>query len=266
MTGETDPWKALLDPGVERFDEVDTWRATSEPTGPPLRGGGVTLVVGAAGAVGASTVASGLALVGARREGRVLLIDLDLVWGDVHGAWGVPRDRTLHDLVAVIDELAPEHLAMVATPPVEGVALLLSPGSAHAAEQWSAEMIERLIGAAADGHQVVIDAGRASAAHLASAARLADRVIVIATPSVRSARGAAALVAELGPRTRLVVNHVVRDEELSTRAFARVCGARPVVEIPRRPRDARQIAAGRAPRGRRQPLLDALDAVLEGRR
>jgi len=124
--------------------------------------------------------------------------------------------------------------------------------------------VQRLIGVAADEHRVVIDAGRGDSAHLAAAARVAERVIVVATPNLRSARGAAALLAEMGSAARLVVNHVGRDEDLSVRALARICGARPMAELPRRTRDAEMIGSGRRPRGRRQTLMAAFDAMLDG--
>lgn len=266
MSTSSDPWQTLLDPDDDAFAADPDWRPLHRPGAGRTGAGGVSVVVGGAGGMGASTVAAALAICAARRDGRVLLVDLDLVWGDLHGAWGIPRDRTLHDLAPVIDELTAEHLAVVTTPPVDGVSLLLSPGSAHAAQQWSGAMVERLLGVAAGGGCVVIDAGRAAPEHLAAAAGLADRIVVVATPSMRGARGAAAVLSELGPASVLVANHIARHEEIGLRAFARICGARPIVEVPRRPRDAELLASGRTPRGHRQPILAAIDQILDGQR
>ncbi len=98
----------------------------------PARGRAVIgplVVAGASGGCGASLVAGALALRWAAAGGRPWLVELDLERGDLAGAWGLPADRTIADLVPVAAELDGGHLRAAALPHPSGVSLLPGPGA-----------------------------------------------------------------------------------------------------------------------------------------
>ncbi len=263
MNRRDDPWAALRDPAdaAGPDDLFATWSEpeTSSPAAP--RTGDLIAVVGACGGGGASTVAGGLALALKEQEGGARLVDLDFAWGDLHGGWGVPRDRTIHDLSAVRDELTPEQVEMVLCHHPSGVRLALSPGSAEAAGGWDVDAISRLLSGTAAGAPTVVDVGRVDPSLMLAACTSASRCLVVAPRTIRGARGVGGVLDMLGSGVEVVVNLSGRDADISLRSFRRLVGCPVRCELPRSPLEAEWIGSGRRPRGRRRPLRDAIDAL-----
>lgn len=264
MNGHDDPWAALHASSAGGPDDLSA--AWSEPEGrrsAASRTHPLIVVVGACGGSGASTVAGGLALSMAAREGAAHLIDLDFAWGDVHGGWGVPRDRTVHDLSAVSGELTSDQIEMILAHHPSGVRLALSPGRPEAAAEWDESAIARLLVQAATGAATVVDTGRVEPRVLLAAGEAAARRLIVAPRTIRGARGVGRALDLLGTRAEVVVNGAVRDADISMRGFRRLVGTPVLRELPRRPIEAEWILAGRRPTGRRRPLRDALDALAQ---
>lgn len=260
MNGRDDPW-AALDVAITPDDDIDGW-AHEEPSSVPTpHGGELIVVLGSCGGCGASTVAGGIALGMAAGGGVITLVDLDLAWGDLHGGWGVPRDRTLGDLAAVRDELTPAQIRMILAHHPSGVRLALSPGRPDATGDWDEDTVARLlVGATADG-PAVVDVGRSDPAVMAAAASCAGRRLVVSPLSIRGARGVAALMDVVGRGIEVVVNHSTRESDLGIRGFRKLTGCDVRAELPHRPQEAESIGSGRRPGGRRKPLRDAVDAL-----
>jgi pilus assembly protein CpaE len=106
------------------------------------------LVIGAAGGCGASTVAGALALAWARAGRPSRLIELDLERGDLAGAWGIPAERTIADLLPVLAELTTEHVERAAYVHPSGCSLLLAPALPGAGRPWDEAATARLLAAA----------------------------------------------------------------------------------------------------------------------
>ncbi len=265
MSTGDDPWAALQPaPATGSDGAFAPW---SDPGGARVhapRANALVVVVGACGGCGASVVASGLALALHAQEGAATLVDLDFAWGDLHGGWGVPRDRTVHDLSSVREELTPDQVDMILAHHPSGVRLALSPGLPEATAEWDETAISRLLTGAATGAPTVADTGHVEPRVLLAAADVAARRLVVAPRTVHGARGVARTLDVLGTRVEVVVNGTARDADISIRSFRRLVGAPVRCELPRRPLEAESMLAGRRPTGRRRPLRDAIDALARG--
>jgi pilus assembly protein CpaE len=264
-TAELDPWEALIVP-----DDLPQEFVEPRP-GDGSFGGPTTVVLGATGGVGATLVACGIALGCATLGTATALAEFDLERGDIAGAWGVPPERTLDDLTAVIDELVPSHVEMVCHPHPSGVSLLLAPRRARAAASWDEQATRLLLQGTRMLGAVVVDAGASLGPHVEEACHQAQRIVMVAAPTLAGARRARALESILDSWTVrgeqcLVVNRGVGRDHLSARGFARAVAREISAELPRSPADADAIESGRWPTGRaRRTIRTALGTLIDER-
>ena len=275
MSGSNDVWDALVIEADDLPDPAAPWMTGDDTVvvAPvtsrdgerwPDREGRVVVVLGATGGAGATTVACGLALAIARRYSGSTLLDLDFEFGDTHERWDVPRDRTLDDLVPVLNELRSSHLDMVGYTHESGVDLCLSPARHGASDDWGGADVTALLSCAAKRGPVVVDAGNAPLHHMAAACAVAQTLVVVAPATLRGARRTKELAARYPTkRQRVVVNQPVGTRpELSSRAFGAACG-RPVdIVLPSTQRDADRLRSGNGHQSRRS-LLHHLDVLAE---
>lgn len=224
------------------------------------------VVVGAAGGCGASLVASGLALAGAGVAGPVTLIDLDLSGGDLAGAWGLRAQRTLDDLAAVAGTVTADHLRRAAVTREDGIRMVAATAG-ESAGAWTAEHAGQLVAVAAATGPVVVDAGSGLTAG-AGALEIATGAVLVCPATVGGARRAAVLLdrwrrAGIDERLALVWARGPGGGELSPRALERLLGVHVAARLPWAPREARDLAAGRWPSGRRRPLRAAIETLAE---
>ena len=132
--------------------------------------------------------------------GRPWLLELDLERGDLAGAWDVPADRTIADLVPVAAELDGGHLRAAALPHPSGVSLLPGPGAPRAVNAWDDAGLARLVDAAAGEGQVVVDAGAGLGRPGLVAAERGGGVLVVCPPTLAGARRARRLLDALAAR------------------------------------------------------------------
>ena len=228
---------------------------------------GAAVVIGAAGGCGATLLAGAIALAAARRGERSLLVELDLVNGDLAGAWELAAARTLADLAPVSAELDAGHLRAAAHPHASGVAVV--PAGPGPLAPWSGEAVGRLIALARAEARTAVDAGTGPTGTALTAAAAADAVLVVCPRSVAGVRRARRLV------DALAVAGVERScalvlaappggrGELSAAAVAATVGVQAVGALPWRPGEAEHLSAGRWPSGGRSRLRDAAERVLE---
>lgn len=222
----------------------------------------------ARGGCGASLLAGALALTWAAAGRRPLLVDLDLVRGDLARAWSIPTERSLADLVPVIEELGPGHLRRAAFPHPSGVSVIAAPGAPDPLP-WSAAAGARLLRAAADAWDgVVVDLGAGDGRVAAGAVAAAGHVLLVCPPTIAGARRARVLGERLaalgaGGTAHVVIAPVAPGSELTTRAFARASGLAVAAALPRADAEARDLSAGCLRRGRRRRLAAAIAAIAE---
>lgn len=260
---EVDPWDALIS-GEEVPDAfADVAGADLDDTNT------LTVVMGAAGGVGTTTTACGLALATAAAGRPVALVELDLERGDLAGSWGVPSERTLDDLTAVIEELRPNHVEMVCHRHPSGVWLLLAPRRPGAQLWWDASATRLLLHSTRLLGEVVADAGPSLGPHVQEACRQASRIVIVTPPTVAGVRRLAGLNDVLDAwgvaASRCVIsNRGVGRDHLAARQVARLAEVPIDGELPASPHEADDLHAGqwRVRRGRQTGLAATLDGLV----
>ena len=218
----------------------------------------VIAVYGARGGSGTTFVATHLAAAYARRERRCVLVDLDVVFADASAAVGVPVDepvRTIAELVALQDEVAPHHVEEVVWRHPLGFDVLLAPG--EEAVRVGGDDYRRAISAARQTCDVVVlHVPRALDDVARAGLEVADRVLIVLGLDVLSFRDAKRAIeaAGLEGRCSFVVNRAVRSE-IAPKDVERVFGRPPLAVIPsdravRSAQDRGRLLPGRGRVGR----------------
>ena len=195
----------------------------------------VLAVYGPRGGAGTTFVATHLAAAYARRERRCVLVDLDVVFADASAVVGVPVDepvRTIAELVALQDEVAPQHVEEVVWRHPLGFGVLLAPGDGFA--RVRGEDYRRAIAAAKRTCDVVVlHVPRALDEVARAGLEAADRVLIVLGLDVLSFRDAKRAIeaAGLEDRCAFVVNRASRSE-IAPRDVERVFGQAPLAVIP----------------------------------
>lgn len=218
-------------------------------------------MVGAAGGSGASLLAGGLALSWVQSGRDPLLVDLDLERGDLADRWDLPRERTLGDLVAVAQEVDARQLERASVRSAAGVRVIAAPGGLSVGRSWDEPTAARLCAALGAQGDVVFDAPGAGAPMRAAIG--VCRAVVMVCPATLAGVGRAARLLEdaradgWDDRVAFVLA-LGRRSQVSERAFGRALGVSVIASLPWSEHEAREIAGGRWPTGRRRPLTDAI--------
>lgn len=193
------------------------------------------------GGVGTTTIAVNVAVVmGARRPGRTLLIDLDRQFGQVATHLNLTVRQTLADLVR--DEMGirePELLRSYAGHHESGLHVLAAPGSPELADLVQAEHVDQLIDTALQAYDtIVIDAGSHLDEPALSALERADGVIFTVTPEIAALKALHSLldvladVGSTGAKATFVLNNVFARDILKMSQIEAALGTRVAVELP----------------------------------
>jgi pilus assembly protein CpaE len=154
--------------------------------------GRVVTVFAAKGGVGKTTVSTNLAAELASDGSRVLLVDLDLSFGDVGIALGLMPERSMSDVVAMAGHLDEQGLASVVTPHGSGLDALCAPSLPADAERIPGSSITEVLRVAKKMYQyVVVDTPPAFTEHVLAAFDASDVSILLATldiPAVKNLR------------------------------------------------------------------------------
>ncbi len=166
-------------------------------------------VVGGSGGVGASTLAAGLALVGARRGLACALVDLDPLGGGldlVVGAERTPGWRWPR-LLGARGEVGDVRGVL---PVVDGVTLVAM-GRGADVGRLTVEAVHAVLGSLGRHHDlVVLDAGRVPVPAVRQAVRGVEAAVLLAGGGVRAVAAAARVRADLDtPATGVVVRRTV---------------------------------------------------------
>jgi pilus assembly protein CpaE len=108
------------------------------------------------GGTGKTVLSTNLAAAAARRGLRVLLVDLDLQFGDACMMFGLTPERTISDLVAAPGELDGEKLACYTVRHASGVEVLAAPSRPEEAEAVTEEKVQQLLGVARATYDLVV--------------------------------------------------------------------------------------------------------------
>jgi pilus assembly protein CpaE len=161
-------------------------------TGSAAQDGRVVTVFAAKGGVGKTTVSTNLAAELASGGSRVLLVDLDLAFGDVGIALGLMPERSMSDLVAMAGHLDAQGLASVVTTHESGLDALCAPSLPADADRIPGSIITEVLRLAKRTYEyVVVDTPPAFTEHVLAAFDASDVSILLATldiPAIKNLR------------------------------------------------------------------------------
>jgi pilus assembly protein CpaE len=194
-----------------------------------LAGGGTPIRQGAAGSGNGALPAS-----------RVLLIDLDLQFGQVATHLNVaPRfdigGLATDDQAMADPELARSHLTMHSS----GLAVLAAPTSPEADQRVTLDALQRIIETLQPSFdQIIVDLGSRLDSRSLWILEQADSHIFVLFPEIASLRATSQLIAYLSEttplraHTHLIVNHIFPKALLKTRDIENLLRAKPTAEVP----------------------------------
>jgi len=154
--------------------------------------GRVITVFSAKGGVGKTTVSTNVAGELASDGSRVLLVDLDLAFGDVAICLGISPERSMSDIVAMSGHLDQRGLDSVVVSHDSGVEVVCAPSSPADADHIPAATVTELLHVAKGLYDyIVVDTPPAFDEHVLAAFDMSDVSILLATldvPAVKNLR------------------------------------------------------------------------------
>lgn len=162
---------------------------------------------------------------------RVLLLDLNLQYGGAESILSIESNRSLVDLMPVMDELNENHLTNVAeTEPFSKLDVLLSPVDAEVAESVVDEFIQKLLRTCRRSYDfVIVDLPTYMNSHTYIALEEADKIYYILnldTPSIKSLKKFEELAFRLGisldNQLEIICNQVGRDNEINSKDISKL--------------------------------------------
>jgi pilus assembly protein CpaE len=196
-------------------------------------------VLGPKGGVGKTTVSTNLATTLAAGGLRVLLVDLDLQFGDVGLVLGVAPERTIHDLVTSQGRLDGESLAGFIGRTADGVDVLLAPARPDQAEAVTDERLAEVFDVATREYDaVVVDTPPAFTSATIAAIDRAQHVVMIGSldlPGLKNMKVGLETLDLMGVdrgRVLTVLNRANSKVGLLGHEVKQVLGGTPDVSIP----------------------------------
>lgn len=201
------------------------------PSGP---GGRLVTVSGAKGGVGTTLLATQLALAAQRGgppERQVILVDLDLLCGDVGSFFDVQFRRSVADF-AGINDIAPQVLAEAVFSHETGLSLLIAPAEGERGEDVTEATARQLLTAVRSRYElVIVDCGSQMNAANAAAVETADTALLVTTPDVIAVRAVNRMVRmwdrlriRKAEQTLTVVNRLGRTSHIQPQLISRITG------------------------------------------
>ena len=207
----------------------------------PARAHRITAVFSPKGGVGTTTIATNIAMsLAARHPDRVVLIDLDLQFGQAATHLNLEPRQTLADVVR--DEAALRESELLRTYSMRhdsGLHLLPSPPSPELSELVEPAHINQLLVTILDSYDsVVIDAGSTLDERTMAVFEHADSVIIPVYPEIAALKAVHALLdylaeaGSVGAKTTFVLNNAFAREILKLRDVESALGTKIGAELP----------------------------------
>jgi pilus assembly protein CpaE len=159
-------------------------RTARRPLGAPR----IITLLGCKGGVGTTFLAGNAAVFLARkRQGQVLLLDLDLQYGQMSYLFDLQPQHTLTDAVSHFAELDPNYLQSLLFTRDKHLQILPSPSRPEEGEAVTPEHVEKILANAkklAGFNWIIVDGGHRVDEVTLRAVELSDRLILVATPSI----------------------------------------------------------------------------------
>jgi pilus assembly protein CpaE len=181
---------AALRLACERSLEVSRQLGAAAPAGAGSPAGApdgrVVTVFAGKGGCGKSTVATNLAVtLAAGGRNRVLLVDLDLQFGDVAIMLRLTPERSIADAIGMAGRLDADGLRSLLTTYRPGVDALLAPPGPAEGDHVSRDLITELIGVARQAFDfIVVDTPPFFSDQVLAALDVTDRFVLVVTPDL----------------------------------------------------------------------------------
>jgi pilus assembly protein CpaE len=242
-------------------------QAAAPAQGLPGPGGRCLAITAPRGGQGASTVAAALALALQLEGGSAGAVDLHLPYGCLHVLLGLRPDRSLLDLVPVLDELRPECLAQAATLHPGGLRLLASPADGGPPHRLPPHHVPALLAACRDLFACTVVHAPPPPDPLGEAALAAADLPVLVTRAepapVAALRRLLDALPPLGQRAQLLVNRHHSGRRLAPADVVAATGLTLAATLPDDPRVERahyglEPLVGPDPRRQKGPFAAAV--------
>jgi len=154
--------------------------------------GGVTAFINAKGGSGATTLAVNVAHVLASRfKAEVVLIDLDLQFGDVALSLDIKPRTTIIDAVRQPDRVDPVFLKALMTKHESGLDILASPGNLTSIEELTPQAVRKILQAAVEDYEfVILEVPRIFTSAIIEALKFSEPVMLVGQNSLETIRDA----------------------------------------------------------------------------
>ena len=193
------------------------------------------------GGVGTSTVATNVAMAAAQlRPDRVVIVDLDLQFGQVATYLNIEPRQTMADVVR--DDSAmreAELLRTYATKHDSGLHVLAAPNGPEQAGLITPDHVKKILTTLLETYdQVVVDTGSWLDERTLAAFEQAENVLFVVNPEIATLKAVNALVEYLNEagtvaaKSMFVLNNVFGREILKTRDVEQALGTRVEIELP----------------------------------
>ncbi|MGZ4628068.1 AAA family ATPase [Oryzihumus sp.] len=160
-------------------------RMVSSTAGPQSRQGTIVTVFAAKGGCGKTTIATNLSAYLASLGQRVLIVDLDLAFGDVAISLQLDPEHSAADLIAMSGHLDQAGIASVVTRHASGLEAICAPSSPADADRVPATTTSELLQVARRSYDyVIVDTPPAFTEHTLAAFDVSDIAIMLATPDI----------------------------------------------------------------------------------
>ncbi len=239
--GSDDELRAGLDRALKTgATRPEAAAATGRPAAVDAARARVITVISPKGGSGKTVVSTNLAVgLAARSPGNVVLLDLDLQFGDTAFALGVTPQHTIADAISVLEDLDVTTLKVFLTRHRSGLFVLCAPDEPAAGDGISAAAVTTVIGLIASQFSyVVIDTSSGLGEHTLTALDLSTDVVLLSdmdVPSVRNLRKALDVLDMLGmrvPSRHFVLNRADSRVGLTKSGIAAAAGTAIDLEIP----------------------------------
>ena len=199
-----------LSSACQRSLEISHHLAGMAGGGAPVVDGKVVIVFNAKGGCGKTTISTNLGAYVASTGARVLLVDLDLAFGDVAISLQLRPAASANDLVAMTGHIDAQGLASVVTKHESGLDTVCAPNHPREADGIPGATVGEMLRVARRMYDyIIVDTPPAFSEHVLVALDMCDLLVLIATldiPAVKNLRLTLETLDQLGhPREGRVV-------------------------------------------------------------
>jgi pilus assembly protein CpaE len=202
--------------------------------------GRVVTVFSPKGGVGKTVIATALATQIARKASRrVLLVDLDLQFGDVAIMMGTEPEKTIYDLVMTTGELDPEKLAGYIVSHPSGVDVVPAPVRPEDAELVAEDRVGRLLDVAKESYDaIIVDTPAFFQATTLATLDRTDRLLLVASLDIPSVKNVKLTLQTLNllhypkDRIHLVINRGTTRAELDRKEVEKALDLKAAFDLP----------------------------------